>query len=612
MVDIVTAEIIREYLETVSEEISKTMENTSVSTVFSEAHDYSSGVFYHDGKQVSLLARANSQPIHIYASVASVEDLLRFFKYNLNEGDMILASDPYHGGSHIPDWTLMKPVFYRNKPIFFPAVRAHFIEVGGPVPGGYNSFATEIWQEGFRIAPIKICEKGEMRRDVLRLLAANNRVPECMEGDLNAMIGACKVGEDRVIRLVEKYGLPTVMEGVEHLLNYSERRVRAEIATWPDGEYEGQSILDHDFAGTNDINVDVKITVQDDHCTVDFTGSHQQTKGFINSVVGNSMSWVFAELSVIMPDIPINSGFFRPVDIIMPEATVVNPLPPAPVCNSTLCIGCDIGQAMMKALEKIVPEKSGSAFIDLTVNTVWGRNVRYDNQMYVSFDYSACPNSSGGAYGTDAWGGYSAPHASLKIPPFELMEVMYPFLYLQNEFTTDSAAPGKWRGGPAHWMQRMSTTDPVFNNIHVQKSRRPLVGFAEGKQATGNYVATDYKGPNEKIIIESAVEYMQKPGEILFSQSAGGGGWGDPLERDPALVQRDVLDEYVSIEGAATDYGVVIEAETLTVDNEATQRLRAQMRANGGDQKTNGGNQRGNGGADHAKKSDDRPGLEVG
>jgi len=226
MQDIITAEIIREYLETVSEEISKTMENTSVSTVFSEAHDYSSGIFYYDGQEVSLLARANSQPVHIYASVHSVEGLLNFFKYNLNTGDMILATDPYYNGSHIPDWTLMKPVFYRHKPILFPAVRAHMVEVGGPVPGGYNSFATDIWQEGFRLTPIKICEKGEMRQDILRLLSANNRIPQVMEGDLNAMIGVCKVGEERLVRLVDKYGLDKVLEAIRYILDYSERRAR--------------------------------------------------------------------------------------------------------------------------------------------------------------------------------------------------------------------------------------------------------------------------------------------------------------------------------------------------------------------------------------------------
>ncbi len=579
MIDVITAEIIREYLETVSEEISKTMENTSVSTVFSEAHDYSTGVFYSDGKEVSLLARANSQPIHIYASVHSVETLLKSFKYNLNEGDIVLATDPYSGGSHIPDWTLMKPVFYHNKPVFFPAVRAHFIEVGGPVPGGYNSLATEIWQEGFRLAPVKICEKGEMRRDIVNLLAGNNRLPDTMEGDLNAMIGACKVGEDRIVRLVEKYGLDTVLESVDYILNYSERQVRAEISSWPDGEYKGRSILEHDFNGGIDINVDVTINVEGDACTVDFTGTHPQTKGFVNSVKGNTLSWVFTEFSVVMPDVPLNSGFFRPIEVIAPEGTVINPFPPAPVGNSTLCIGSDIGQAVMKTLEKIVPEKTGSAFIDLTINTVFGLNSLYDNQMYVSFDYSTTPTSSGGACGTDGWGGYSAPHASLRIPSFELQEVMYPFLYYQNEYSTDSAAPGKWRGSPAHQMLRMSTTDPVVNFIQVQACRRPLMGFAGGKEAAGNHVVLDYGGDNEEEVRVAKADYAQQPGEIMYAQSGGGGGWGDPLARDVHAVLQDVVDEYVSIEGAARDYGVVVDPATMTIDETATETLRTSLSA---------------------------------
>jgi N-methylhydantoinase B len=579
MKDHFTAEIIREYLETVSEEISKTMENSSVSAVFSEAHDYSTGVFYVNGKEVSLLARALSQPVHIYASVHSVETILKAFKYNLNEGDMVLATDPYYGGSHIPDWTLVKPVFYQNKPVFFPAVRAHFVEVGGPVPGGYNSDATEIWQEGFRLAPMKICEKGEMRRDLLELLAANNRLPAVMEGDLNAMIGACKVGEDRVLKLVNKYGIATVLEAVEHILSYSERLVRAEIARWPDGVYRGRSILEHDFSGGKDINVDVAITVHGDSCTVDLEGSHPQTRGFVNSVPGNTLSWVYTEFSVVMPTTPINSGFFRPIKVKLPEASVVNPKPPAPVGNSTLCIGNDIGQAVMKTLEKIVPEKTGSAFIDLTIDTLIGRNSRFGGEPFVTFDYAPSATSSGGAYGTDGWGGYAAPHASLRIPSFELMEVLYPFMYLQNEYSTDTAAIGKWRGCPAHQVQRVSTTDPLINNIQVQASRRPLMGFAGGGCAAGNYVVLDYKGANQEEVREAKMGYVQQPGEILFAQSGGGGGWGDPLERDPAAVLRDYLDEYVSPEAARRDYGVVIDVHTQTVDEEGTRNARAAIRA---------------------------------
>ena len=574
MPDLITHEIIREYLETVSEEISKTMENTSVSTVFSEAHDYSTGVFHYDGKLVSLLSRANSQPVHIYAAVRSVETLLQFFKYNLNEGDLVLATDPYFGGSHIPDWTLMKPVFYQNKPVFFPAVRAHMVEVGGPVAGGYNSFACDVWQEGFRLAPMKICEKGEMRRDVLRMLSANNRLPDVMEGDLNAMIGACKVGEDRILRLVEKYGLATVLEAVQYMLDYSERRVRAEIARWPDGEYHGRSVLDQDFAGTNDVNVDVTIRVNGDRCLVDFTGSHPQTRGFVNSVPGNTMSWVYTEFSVVMPDVPINSGFFRAIDVHIPEGTVVNPISPAPVGNSTICIGSDIGQAMMKALEKIVPEKTGSAFIDLTVITIFGHDSRNDDQMFITFEFYGKPGSAGGAYGSDGWGAYAAPHASLKIPPVELMEVLYPVLYLQGEWVTDTAAPGKWRGNGAFWMRRMSTTDAVNNHIYVQASRHPSLGFAGGHPGAGNWCILDHQGPDERLVRDLAFGYVQKPGEVLLAQGGGGGGWGDPLERDPLWVLRDVLDDWVSIDGASRDYGVVIDPRTMTVDVQRTAALR--------------------------------------
>jgi N-methylhydantoinase B len=525
-----------------------------------------------------LLSRANSQPVHIYAAVRSVETLLQFFKYNLNEGDLVLATDPYFGGSHIPDWTLMKPVFYQNKPVFFPAVRAHMVEVGGPVAGGYNSFACDVWQEGFRLAPMKICEKGEMRRDVLRMLSANNRMPDVMEGDLNAMIGACKVGEDRILRLVEKYGLATVLDAVQYMLDYSERRVRAEIARWPDGDYHGRSVLDQDFAGTNDVNVDVTITVKGDRCLVDFGGSHPQTRGFVNSVPGNTMSWVYTEFSVVMPDIPINSGFFRAIDVHIPEGTVVNPISPAPVGNSTICIGSDIGQAMMKALEKIVPEKTGSAFIDLTVITIFGRDSRNDDQMFITFEFYGKPGSAGGAYGSDGWGAYAAPHASLKIPPVELMEVLYPVLYLQGEWVTDTAAPGKWRGNGAFWMRRMSTTDAVNNHIYVQASRHPSQGFAGGRPGAGNWCILDHQGPSERMVRDLAFGYVQKPGEVLLAQGGGGGGWGDPLERDPAMVLRDVLDEWVSLEGARRDYGVVITPTTHQVDPQGTAALRARLR----------------------------------
>jgi N-methylhydantoinase B len=577
MADVITAEIVREYLETVCAEMSTVIENTTVATGFNSSHDYSQGVFYYDGQRVNLLARQLSEPVHIYAAVTSVEALLEFFQHDLHEGDVILAMDPYYGGSHLFDWTIMKPVFYKGKPIFFPSVRGHFTDVGGPVPGGQNHEAEEMWQEGFRVAPIKLYEKGEIRRDVWDLVMANNRLATTAEHDLHAMVGACRVGERRIRELFDRYGTEKVLDSVAFNLDYSERRLRAEIARWPDGEYCGRSILDHDCAGTRDINVDARLIVHGDSVTVDFTGSHPQVRGIVNSPPGNTASYVYMQFTALFPDIPVNSGLFRPVDIVMPRGTVVNPDPPANTATCTLHIGCDIGQAVMKALEHVAPEQVGCAIIDwLSVKAV-GRK-RHHAERFVDSDFYATAISSGGAYGADGWGAWSAPHSALKLPPLELLELVHPYIYFQSEFGTDTAAPGQWRGAPALLTRRLHES-PVDIRLRVQKARHPVVGYAGGRPGVGNYVVVNQGTDQEQVIYDTLWPELTMPaGSVLFIQKAGGGGWGDPLARDPALVVRDVLDELVSVEGARRDYGVVVDPDTLTLDADATDALRQRLR----------------------------------
>lgn len=579
-VDVIFGEIVREYFETVAREMNTTMDNTSVSPIFNETHDCSAGLFYYDGQAVSLVARANAEPVHIFASVHSVEGLLRYYKNDLADGDIVMVNDPYVYGSHIPDWTVVKPVFYNNKPVFFPGVRAHMVEVGGPQAGGYNSDARDVWQEGFRLAPIKLFERGEMRRDYLDLLRANNRQPDIMEGDLNAMLGACRVAERRVRELVEKYGFEQVWDGVQYILDYSERRLRAEIAKWPDGDYSGRSILDFDFADTRDVNVDCTIHVRGDTVDVDFTGSHPQTKGFVNSRPGNTGSWVYSAFSVVFDNIPINSGFFRPIGLTMPEGTVINSVAPAPVGNSTICIGNDIGQAVIKALENIVPERVGAATLDLVADAYYGLDTRQpDSPFYVTFEYWGTPISSGAAYGTDGWGAWSTPHCSLKLPTVELTEVQYPILYLKAEYTTDSAAPGRWRGTPAFNTIRQNPDGvSVTHSIFVQGHRHALQGFVGGESGAGNHVILDFGGANEQFVTELAFNYESKPGELILFQSGGGGGWGPAIERDPEAVLDDVLNELVSVEAAAERYGVIIDAKRMVVLTEETAALRRERR----------------------------------
>jgi N-methylhydantoinase B len=390
------------------------------------------------------------------------------------------------------------------------------------------------------------------------------------------MIGACRLAEDRVLFLIDKYGLEDVLAATHYILDSSERRVRERLAEWPDGKVRGRSVLDGDYAGTKDINVDCTIEIDGDEAIVDFTGSSPQVRGYVNSRPGNTGSWVYSSFSVVFPDIPINSGFFRPISTVMPEGTVVHALPPAPVGNSTVAIGNDIGQAVMKCLEQIVPELVGAAGLDLVIDAFYGQDPRLPGDpFYVSFEYFATPISSGAAYGVDGWGAFSVPHSTVVITTVELQEVVYPILYLQCEYATDTAAPGRWRGTPA-WHCRRQNPDgaTVIHNLSLQGVEHPLQGYAGGADGVGNYVVVDEGGPNEQKVTHVLTGYASAPGEVIMYQSGGAGGWGPAFEREPASVLTDVRNQLVSIEAARRDYGVVVTTDPLAVDEAATRRIR--------------------------------------
>lgn len=571
--ELITAEIVRNYLESVCEEMSKIVENTAISQIFSEAHDYSTGIFYLDEKGVSLVARAQAVPVHIFAALTSVETVLEIYTGNVNEGDLFFVSDPYYGGSHIPDWTVIRPVFFEGRPRFFASLRGHVNDVGGCAPGGYNTLAREIWHEGFRVPPVKLEERGERVADIWNLILSNTRQPDEISGDLHAMAGACTVGARRVEELAAKYGLGAVTQSVAWVLSYSEQRLRAEIRTWPDGEYTGSATLDHDFAGKRDLQVNAKVTVKDGGLVIDLAGSAPQGGGFVNSVAANTISNVYSAIVSLCPDIPVNSGYFRPVKIALPPASVVNCDPPMPVGHSTVCIGSDIMEAVMKAFERVVPERVGAADIDLCNFRVYGTNSK-TGDFFLAGDLNVTAMSAGGTHGVDGWGGWAAPFCALKLPPLEMYEWQFPFRYLQMEYAIDTAAPGRWRGAPAtHYRRRM--LDAVHCIAYTQGYRHTMQGYCGGKPGAGNIFVVNEGLPEEQRIEEACYNVPMPPGAVLYAQSGAGGGWGDPFERDPEAVRTDVLDEYVSIEGARRDYGVAIDAKTLQVDRQQTRKLRA-------------------------------------
>ena len=451
--------------------MSQIVENTATSQTFSEAHDYSTGVFHAIGPEVSIVARAEAVPVHIFAALASVETVLTAYHGDINEGDTFFVSDPYYGGSHIPDWTLVQPIFSDGEPRFFTSVRGHVNDVGGGIPGGYNTLAREIWNEGFRCPPIRLFDRGEQVKDMWNLILTNTRQPDRIGGDLQAMIGACVVGARRVDEINDKYGPAMIEKSVAYALDYSEARLRAEIAAWPDGTYRGESILDHDFAGGPEVPVRAAVTVKGEDLIIDFAHTHGQVSGFVNSVAANTISNIYCSVVSVCPNIPVNSGYFRPVKIVLPPDSVVNASPPAPVGHSTICVGTDIIEAVMKAFEHVVPDRVASASVDICNFRVYGTNPK-NGEFFLAGDLNTTPMSSGGTEGLDGWGGWAAPFCALKLPPLEMYEWEFPFRYLQMEYATDTAAPGQWRGTPAVHYRRMHRA-PLHAVGYIQGWRHP-------------------------------------------------------------------------------------------------------------------------------------------
>ncbi len=578
MIDPITALVIKDSLEAISEEMSKTVERTAVHPLFNEVHDYSTGVFFHDGEDVRLVARATAIPVHIFASILSVEALMEAFEGDIHEGDIVMLNDPYYGGTHHADWTVMKPVFINGKPALFPSVRAHMADFGGPVAGGYNPEARDIWQEALRIPPIKIFERGEPRQDVLDWILANTRIPHVLRGDLAAMFGACNLAEQRIEVLFEKYGAATVYDSIEYTLDYAEKRFRAEVARWPDGDYSATAILDHDSQGNYDLEVRANVTIAGDDLRIDFTGSSPETPGFVNSPFGNTASWAYTALCSVLPDdIPINSGVFRAVEITAPEGTVVNPLPPAPCMFSTVVIGGDIGTATMRALEQAIPDAVGTVSLNYCLCTTYGHDSRYDD-MFVTIEYGNTLVAAGGTRGEDGWGGWPAPMCGLIYSTVEMSEIQFPFFYHEYEYVKDTAAPGQWRGVPGFAMKRESVRDTSMINVALTGVRHASPGFAGGHDGASSRYVLNWGSEDEFEVLESAANTPSPPGTVIATFKGGGGGWGDPLARDPERVRADVLDELLSRERAERDYGVVL-TEALEIDGAATEALRAERLA---------------------------------
>ncbi len=578
--DPIVTEIILGAFETICYEMATHVSLTATTPILNQSNERNATILDGTGR---LAALSVGIPQFMLSSTLPVRFAVDFFGPDgLFDGDVLLANDPYHGGGHLPDYNVFAPVFHDGACVLIASIQCHHADTGGGAPGGYNVNALDIWAEGVRFPAVKIYERGVLRRDVEYMIAANNRTPTFL-GDLRAQVGAAQLGVQRLTDILARFGTDTVAGAVQSIIAYAKRRFRDEVARWPDGVYESDTYVDHDPHGTPDIHVHCKVTVRGSALTLDFTGSDDRPDIQAYSTFGNTRGYVVAQLACMMdPSIPKNEGFFDSIDLIVPKGCCLNPPDGRSVAAGTHHPGTEVGEAVAKALERVVPERSCPQVYKMGMPTViFGTNPR-TGKLFIDHSVDTFAAYCGAVKGQDGWGGMNVSFGNLIRATAEINESIFPVRHLARDYETDSGGAGANRGNCGSlYRKQMLVRSTIYT--YVVGKRYPMPGIAGGHPGSANRLLVRAGGAHAFEVGDKAQYIEHAAGESYEYHYGGGGGWGDPLARPPARVLDDVLDEYISIESARRDYGVVLtgtlEDLTLALDEPATTRLRAEMQA---------------------------------
>ncbi|MGE0751754.1 MAG: hydantoinase B/oxoprolinase family protein [Variibacter sp.] len=575
-IDPITLEVLTQGLISAVREMRATVCRTASSVAIYDAKDFSCGLF---GPDSQVVAQSEDIGSHVVPMPWSVRSAMEKLGDTLAPGDVLLMNDPYTGGTHLNDVTIIYPVFRDGKLIFFPAVRAHWADVGGMVPGSMSGKATEIYQEGIRIPPLKIIEGGKMNAAALDLLLANMRVPEERLGDLQASISACRVAEMRIHEICERHGLERLLEAVRLDLDRAEARMRACIAGLPDGTSYYEDYLETFMGGTFEpLLLPLTLTIKGDRMIADFTGASPQVPFPVNSTAAVSAASVFiAVKSIFDPKAPLNQGSFRPIEVIAPPGTIVNVQRPAPA-GSHGEIRKRVIATMVGALAQVAPDRVAGDLCRTSFHNLLGGYDTRRGREWVHYEWSAGGNGAfaeddgPSAMATIDWGDLVTVQSS------EVMETRMPLIVESSQLAVDSGGAGTTRGGLS--MQRAlrvlapearysllsdGAIVPAFGVLGG------LPGFPVGSWVERQGVIEDFDTPGK------IAGHFVEEGATVVIRSAGGGGYGDPLLRDAERVAADVREGYVSSNAASKLYGVALKTDG-TVDGPATERLRARLR----------------------------------
>jgi N-methylhydantoinase B len=582
--DPITYEVIRNGLLAGVLEMKVGVMRSSYSTLWREAGDLSCAIL---NEKAEMIAQGPADiPMHLATMPFCLEGMLKKIPPDrYEEGDVIFQNDPMWGNNHLPDCVTAKPIFIDGEILAYSVVRGHWTDIGGIGPGSYSSVTTEHLQEGLTIPPVKIYKRGQMDMEIADLILANVRNRRERLGDIKAQYAGCVTGERAVRALVKRYGREAVRAAFTRILDHSEALTRQEIEKIPDGTYHFTTWCDGDGVDDKPIKIQVAMTVKGSDILVDYTGSSEQARGGMNAPMAVTASaTLYAVKSCTDPWNPPNSGSYRPVKVIAPEGSIANPHLPCPVILGNHETAGMMAAAIFGAMDQANPDapwRTIAAGSDSATQFIVGGKDGRPGRAGRTF---ICLDLQGMCWGArhdkDGINGMRSGVGNSLNNPTEVLEAEYPLTVESCAFVPDAGGPGKFRGGvPMRKVFRLHA-DAVLT-IVAERTRFPAHGLRGGKPGSAAEFIMNPGTPGERRLFSKTAPTPIPAGTVVSMQPGGGGGFWDPLERDPERVREDVRNEYVSLEGAARDYGVVLKPDTLEVDADATHRLRAEYRARG-------------------------------
>ena len=583
--DPVSLSVIHNRLVTICREMGIAMMKTAYSPIFNEGLDFSCVIFNRTGE---MIAQAEFCPAQLGAILYTVRwCIAELGLESFEEGDVVIHNDPYRGGCHMPEHMVLKPVFHQGSLVGFVANIAHVAEIGGMAVGSFAATATEVYQEGLRLPPVKIMRRGEYVKDVWKIILANHRTPNNTWGDFHAMIGSLHIAERRLQELLDRYGVAYVDRACQALMEHAERWMREEIRRIPDGEYSFEDCVEDDGPTTNPSFLRVTVVVQDDELIADFSASDPQARGIINATYGVTASATYnAIFHVTDKEIPHNSGCYRPIKIIALPGTVVNVSHPGPSVGGNTETHPRLVDLVMGALGRAIPDRVAAAEGGTSCNFLFGGVHPETGRFYANYHFEGC--GWGGRRDADGNNAVVVPNGNCRNTPVEIFDTRYPFRTLSYRLVPDSAGPGRHRGGlgTERILEVIPPAEVTVSAVFERMRVKPW-GIFGGGSARGSAILIKRNGDDRFRTFQDVFGTISPAkfancivhgGDQILLRSPGGGVYGPPEQRDPDEVLRDVNQGFVTPEAARLEYRVALtpvdRSDCVRIDPAQTTLLR--------------------------------------